>query len=260
LKKESNNSSSPISRSFKRMALWSIISIAALYPMYELGWLDWYIRIKEAILPSTIFYLPSFLLDGLTGGAITLITDIIGQYLNAGRISRLKQSCIIGASGVLGGFGSHVLVNWLSLSAPDWFSLWLPQMVLEVSLFGLGSLILLGAYIGVAWWARKVCGIKDKKGVFLGKAAKIVGIKIIFFGVQMVLFSFLPYAAKIIGMQIWMYIAMVAVAYIMNHDKVALAAAKGVLGDAPREEHGKKPSSSPVEERNLDLALASIID
>src|SRR3989338_7185147 len=62
-----------------KILVWSAAAGVGVFSIYFAGGLDWYLAVKGAVPPMTLFYAPAALLDAASGVFVWSISDAVGQ-------------------------------------------------------------------------------------------------------------------------------------------------------------------------------------
>ncbi|MEE8606020.1 MAG: hypothetical protein V3S55_00315 [Nitrospiraceae bacterium] len=216
-----STSPNPFWKKLGIVVAWSLGGSLLVGAAYRVGFLDWYVELKQLLLASTLFTLPVAVADVITGATIWGVGDVVGQYLakHPARIDR-RQTALVAGFGVVGGLGTHVLLNIPDALLPV-LAHSLANQLLRTLVVLTGGLALTLLFTNAESRARERFRIETYHVPNeRWKAADVVAVKLFAAPVKtFIVINLLPISIRVLTEQLWDYLFMMMAAYFMNRDK-----------------------------------------
>jgi hypothetical protein len=218
---DAENFNNPFWKKLAIVLMWSSAASLLVGISYWAGWLDWYVELKQALLARTLFSLPVAVADVITGAVIWGVSDVVGQYLakHPPRID-VRQTTLVASFGLLGGLGTHVLLNIPDALLPVLTNT-LANQLLRTAVVLIGGLSLTLLFTKAQSKAREIFRIETYHvNNERWKAADVVFVKLVTAPVKtFIVINLLPIPIRVLTEQLWDYSFTMMAAYFMNRDK-----------------------------------------
>jgi hypothetical protein len=157
----------------------------------------------------------------VTGSIIWAVGDVVGQYLakHPAWIDR-RQTALVAGFGVVGGLGTHFLLNIPDAVLPVLANT-LANQLLRTAVVLTGGLLLTLLFTGAESRARKLFHIETYNAPNeRWKAADVVSVKLAAAPVKtFVVINVLPIPIRVLTEQLWDYLFTMVAGYFMNRDE-----------------------------------------
>ena len=225
---------------------WSFVGSLAAGFAHAAGWLDWYVELKQALLAIQLFAFPLAWVDMLTSALLWGVADVVGQYLarHPARVDP-RQTALVASFGVLGGLGTHVLLNVPDTLLPV-LSHKLANQLLRTGVVLTGGLALTLLFAKAQSKARERFRIETYHvPLERWKTADILLVKFLTAPIKtFIVINLLPLPIRVLTEQLWDYLFTMIAAYLMNRDEPLIVEPLYARFNKPREHSQRKAGRS----------------